>query len=490
MHLDVHLFNAGCFFPLLKSARFDVWEYQQCSTNDNFKWVISTGKGPVSKHSTSSRWIPPPKGHAKYRPEGGAGYWERLLEPQPVDRKRKRTSAAPNGSADSPTVAPSNVAFRPPVPSPLPRNLGALMSPPLNTGVSAALQRTRDTMQAEWDECIRKKIPVPYRVSAWMDLEHKRVLGLVTEGSRALEKANEDKRKLAADINQLVEDLNAERTAHDIATCSNSTLKTELQELSATLGLAQHNFGCLRWENFARCGDRAERHINDLTGVRSVELFLGLYDLFNIKGAAESLQQRNMTLEYTNNPRLKGRKLRPIDGMFLCMIRLRTGMTSEHVAWLFGVGVATVSRVFEMWLMHMHVCFQVCFPPPDAKMRQHSCPKEFIAKFKTDYAYIVDCSDLEMQVGSDPQIQYATWSDYHHFNGAKFLGAVTPCGAFAYSSKAYPARATDNAVTELCGFLEYLEKGDTIVADKGFTVFYLLNKLEVSLYIPPFKRVG
>ena len=83
------------------------------------------------------------------------------------------------------------------------------MSPPLNTGVSAALQRTRDTMQAEWDECIRKKIPVPYRVSAWMDLEHKRVLGLVTEGSRALEKANEDKRKLAADINQLVEDLNA-----------------------------------------------------------------------------------------------------------------------------------------------------------------------------------------------------------------------------------------------------------------------------------------
>jgi len=61
-----------------------------------------------------------------------------------------------------------------------------------------------------------------------MDLEHKRLLGLVDEGQRALEKANEDKRKLAADINQLIEDLNAERTAHDIATCSNSTLKTEL----------------------------------------------------------------------------------------------------------------------------------------------------------------------------------------------------------------------------------------------------------------------
>jgi hypothetical protein len=70
----------------------------------------------------------------------------------------------------------------------------------------------------------------------------------------ALEKANEDKRKLAADVDLsslLVEDLNAERTTHDIATCSNSTLKTELQELSATLGLAQHNLGV--------CGGRSAR---------------------------------------------------------------------------------------------------------------------------------------------------------------------------------------------------------------------------------------
>jgi hypothetical protein len=87
-------------------------------------------------------------------------------------------------------------------------------------------------------------------------------------------------------------------------------------------------------------------------------------------------------------------------------------------------------------------------------------------------------------------VQCATWSDYHHFNGAKFLGAVSPCGAFVYSSRACPARATDNAVTELCGFLRHLEKGDMIVADKGFTVFYLLNKIQVSLHMPPFKRVG
>jgi hypothetical protein len=345
-------------------------------------------------------------------------------------------------------------------------------------------------MKLQWDTCLRDKTPVPPAVAEWMNSEHDRILKIVTEREMELAKAAEDKKLLSAKIDKLVEDLNIERAAHDDGREGFSALKKEMDDLSRAMNIEKKKFGCLRWENFIRDKARAEQHINDLTGVRSIEVFLALYDLFNIDEAAENLKQRNAGLEYTNKPRSKSRKLRPIDGMFLCMIRLRTGMTEEHVAWLFGVGQSTVSRVFEMWLMHMHVSFQVCFPPPDAKMRQHSCPKEFVAKFKTNYAYIVDCSDLEMQVGSDPQIQYATWSDYHHFNGAKFLGAITPCGAFAYSSKAYPARATDNAVTGLCGFLEFLEKGDTIVADKGFTVFYLLNKLEVSLYIPPFKRVG
>ena len=165
-------------------------------------------------------------------------------------------------------------------------------------------------------------------------------------------------------------------------------------------------------------------------------------------------------------------------------------MTENVVAWVFGVSQSTASRVFEMWLLHLQFALGETFPPPDAKMRKHTFPPSFKRRFGTDLALVVDCSDLEMQVGSDPQAQHATWSDYHHFNGAKFLGAVTPCGAFVHSSRAYPARASDNAVTELCGFLRYLEKGDMIVADKGFTVFYLLNKIQVSLYIPPFKRAG
>ena len=117
-------------------------------------------------------------------------------------------------------------------------------------------------------------------------------------------------------------------------------------------------------------------------------------------------------------------------------------------------------------------------------------PKAFKHRLKTDNVFIVDCSDLQIQVSSDPQLQYATWPEYHHFNGVKILGAVTPCGAFVYSSPAFPAKASDNAMTELSGFLRHLEKGGTFAADKGFTLFYKLNKLDCFLYIPRFKKQG
>jgi hypothetical protein len=147
------------------------------------------------------------------------------------------------------------------------------------------------------------------------------------------------------------------------------------------------------------------KYINNLTGVQSVELFEAMFDMCNIKNAAENLRLRGRGLNYdSDSNRIHRRLLTPIDGMFLCLVRCRTGLSEELIGLFFGVSQPVVSRVFEMWLMHFDFCFKVLFPPPDAKMRVESCPEEFVSKFKTAYAYIVDCSDLEMQVGSTPAL--------------------------------------------------------------------------------------
>ena len=248
--------------------------------------------------------------------------------------------------------------------------------------------------------------------------------------------------------------------------------------------------GVLRWNRFQRNPAEARKYLQDLTGFRSVGAYEAFYDVCNYRRGAESLHQRNSGFVYANEPKSGRRKLSPIDGMLLCLVRLRCGLTENTVAFMFGISQPTVSRVFEMWLQHLHFVLRTVFPPPDQMSRSATCPKAFKHRMKTDNAFIVDCSDLQVEVSSDPQLQYATWSEYHHFNGVKILGVVTPCGSFVYSSPAFPARASDNAVTELSGFLRYLEKGDTFVADKGFTLFYKLNKLDCFLYIPPFKKQG
>ena len=122
----------------------------------------------------------------------------------------------------------------------------------------------------------------------------------------------------------------------------------------------------------------------------------------NVKGAAEHLRQRNSGADFKEGSRSDRRKLSPRDGMFLTLIRLRAGLTGGALSWLFDVSEATVSRTFESWLLHLQFVFQTAFSPPDKKMREKTCPDEFWAKFKTRSSFIIDCSDLAMQVGSEP----------------------------------------------------------------------------------------
>ena len=128
-------------------------------------------------------------------------------------------------------------------------------------------------MKAIWDQCLRDKTPVPPAVAEWMNEEHDRILNLVAKREIELARANEDKKILAAKIDKLVEELNIERAARDDSTGEYTALKKEMDDLSRAMNLEKTNFGCLRWESFFRDKARAEKYINDLTGVRSVEVF-------------------------------------------------------------------------------------------------------------------------------------------------------------------------------------------------------------------------
>jgi hypothetical protein len=101
---------------------------------------------------------------------------------------------------------------------------------------------------------------------------------------------------------------------------------------------------------------------------------------------------------------------------------------------------------------------------------------------------IIDCTELFIERASSLCVQGQTFSNYKHHNTVKFLIGITPTGAVSFVSKAWGGRVSDRQLTEQCGFLDMLEEGDLILADKGFTIGDLLAKKKAYLNIPPFLR--
>ena len=47
---------------------------------------------------------------------------------------------------------------------------------------------------------------------------------------------------------------------------------------------------------------------------------------------------------------------------------------------------------------------------------------------------------------------------------------------------------SDREITKQCGFLDCLEEGDTVLADRGLTIEDLVLEKKAKLVIPPFLR--
>ena len=148
-----------------------------------------------------------------------------------------------------------------------------------------------------------------------------------------------------------------------------------MQGLKKELDAVRDKFGSLTWERFKADGMRAGRHINGLTGCRSVRVFESLYGILNIGGAFEQLRIRDVGLVYeSNSVRQAARSLMPKDFLLLTLMRLRVGLTEEDLAWLFGVSQPVVSRAFESCLLHMYHGFHLLFPPPTLACARRQCP--------------------------------------------------------------------------------------------------------------------
>ena len=126
---------------------------------------------------------------------------------------------------------------------------------------------------------------------------------------------------------------------------------------------------------------------------------------------------------------------------------------------------------------------------PDRNDIQWNLPANF-RKYYPRCSIIIDCSEIFIETPSSLDVAAMCWSNYKHHSTIKYLIGITPNGAISYISDSYGGRASDIFIVNNSGFLNFLQPGDQVMADRGFKIQDTLNFYQCTLCIPPSKHTN
>ena len=248
-----------------------------------------------------------------------------------------------------------------------------------------------------------------------------------------------------------------------------------IQELTAAVAEALFSSNIIKDDN---------ARTRFFTGLPSYSVFLALF---------EYLQEKASRMTYwssreTESQRRSKHRLPLFEELFLVLVRLRQGVSAEFLATLCKLHPTTFGRIFRTWIRFLSLELSLFFPYPSKEIIDKWMPPQFRRYPNT--RYIIDCTEFYIERPSSLNAQVLTYSSYKSHNTFKSLIGVSPNGLVTYVSDIWGGRVSDRYITEHCGFLDLVEAGDNIMADRGFNVEDLLVDRGAKLNIPPFRDEG
>ena len=179
--------------------------------------------------------------------------------------------------------------------------------------------------------------------------------------------------------------------------------------------------------------------------------------------------------------------LEPADVLLLVLMKLRLNVPHKDLAYRFGVSISFVSSTIDAALPQIaeKLKFLVRWPRKDDVLRTRpQCFKETFPKCVS----VIDFTEVFIEAPSNFSARAATYSNYKHTNTIKFLVSITPCGSVSFVSRAFCGRTSDKVITNKSGYLDKIEHGDAVLADRGFLIRDELASRGAELLIPAFLK--
>lgn len=175
----------------------------------------------------------------------------------------------------------------------------------------------------------------------------------------------------------------------------------------------------------------------------------------------------------------------PEKHILMCLKKIRLNNTFSELEDNFGLSLSYSSKLFLKNIPKIASFLR----PFLVKLNKDSIKKTLPISFRHNYyntSCIIDCLEIDIQKPSKALFQALTWSEYKKNNTIKYLISCTPNGLINYISPGFGGRATDVTIMENCNFLESLEPGTFILADRGFKhIEQILSERRIKLLRPP-----
>lgn len=174
------------------------------------------------------------------------------------------------------------------------------------------------------------------------------------------------------------------------------------------------------------------------------------------------------------------------DRLLLFLMKLKLGISYSSLATLFSISETSASRHFKSVLKTLAFATKQWIFRPPLRVIQATMPDCFKAHYP-DCTMIIDCTEIRTEQPPTVQQQRTLYSQYKGGYTLKFLVGVTPGGMICFHSDAYGGRVSDTHITVNSGFLDVIEAGDKILADKGFPgIRTVMGERNAVLVMPPF----